>query len=404
MPMFFYKARDGNGALITGEVEATTANGLQESLFADGLIPVMVKEIKPGSVSAKNVTDWFNRVKAEELMIFTRQFYTLFKAGISMDTILGTLAKQIVSKNLKSVILKIRTDISGGSTLSQAFGRHPKVFNDLYISMLKAGEEAGILEQVLSELVKLIEKEEDIKRSIKAATLYPKIVIFVLVGAVTVLMTFVVPKFTTFYSHYGAKLPLMTQILIGTSNFIRSYWYIVLLVVFALAFAYRRYYNTKVGRLKIDELRFKLPVFGPLQTKVVTSRFGHILSSLYRSGLPMPRCLDVVANVIGNEAYSLEVRKLQEAIQRGSSMSDAMSQLQYFPPVIIETTAVGERTGALDEMLNAIADHYELEVTHNIKNLTTLLEPILLVVIFGMVATLALAIFMPIWSMSSIVK
>lgn len=364
----------------------------------------MVKEIKPGGVSLQSASDWFGRVKPQELMVFTRQFYTLFKAGVSMDTILGTLAKQMGSRRLKNAVLKVRSDISGGSTLSQAFGRHPKVFNELYVSMLAAGEEAGILEKVLAELVKLIEKEEEIARNVKAATLYPKIVITVLVGAVMVLMTFVVPKFTAFYGHYGADLPLVTRILIGTSNFIRGYWYIIFLSAVAGYYVYHRYASSRTGRFKLDELSFKLPVFGPLSTKIASSRFGHILSALYRSGLSMPRSLDVVANVIGNEAYALEVRKLKDAIQKGSTMADAMKKLKYFPAVIIETTAVGERSGALDEMLTAISDHYELEVSHNIKNLTTLLEPILLVLIFGMVAVLALAIFLPIWSMSSVIK
>lgn len=403
MPLFFYKARDDKGALITGEIEAPNSKELEENLFSQGLIPIATKEIKPG-FSMQTITEIFSRVKPEELMIFTRQFYTLFKAGVSMDTIFGTLSKQVLSRKLRSVILKIKSDLASGSSLSQAFGRHPRVFNELYVSMLAAGEEAGILEQVLSELVRLLEKEQEIKRNVKSAVLYPKIVITVLILAVFVLMTFVVPKFSSFYGRYGAELPMMTQILINISNFFRRFWYIVLICIFAIIYSYHRYYSTKTGKYKIDEIRFMLPVFGDLCTKVVNSRFGHILSSLYRSGLSMPRSLEVTANVIDNEAYGMEVRKLKDAIQKGSTMADAMTKLKYFPPVIIETTAVGERTGSLDEMLTAIADHYDLEVTHTIKNLTTLLEPLLLIVIFGMVTVLALAIFLPIWSMSSIIK
>lgn len=403
MALFFYKARDGKGELVSGEMEATSSDELKENISSEGLIPILVKEIKPGGVS-KSMLNWIGKVKTEEMMVSTRQFYTLFKAGISMDTILGTLSKQAGSKTMRTVISKVRTDVAAGATLGQAFSRHPKVFNELYVSMLMAGEQAGILERVLQELIKLIEKEEEIKRSIKSATLYPKIVIFVLVLAVTVLMTFVVPKFTSFYAHYDAELPIATQIMIATSNFMRGYWYILLLIVAGVFFVYHRYYNTRSGRLTVDALKFRLPIFGQLGVKIAASRFGHILSALYKSGLPMPRCLEIVSNVIGNEAYSIEIKKLREGIQKGATMADTMSQLSYFPPVIIETTAVGEKTGALDEMLNAIADHYELEVTHNIKNLTTLLEPILLGLIFGMVAILALAIFLPIWNMSSIVK
>jgi len=257
---------------------------------------------------------------------------------------------------------------------------------------------------LLKELVKLIEKEDEIRRNIKAATLYPKIVITVLIGAIFALMTLVVPKFTTFYGHYEADLPIATQIMISASTFMRGYWYLIALTILIVCYSYHRYAQSRTGRYNLDELQFKLPVFGELAIKIANSRFGHILSSLYKSGLSMPRSLEVVSNVIGNEAYALEVRKLRDAIQKGSTMSDAMTQLKYFPPVMIETTAVGEKTGSLDEMLTAISDHYELEVSHNIKNLTTLLEPILLIVIFGMVTVLALAIFLPIWNMSSIIK
>lgn len=404
MPLFYYKARNDKGELITGEIDSKSSDRLQEDLFSEGLIPISVKEIKSGGLSFQLLSDFFGKVKAEELMIFTRQFYTLFRAGVSMDTILGTLSKQASSRKLKSVLEKIRTDIAGGASLSQAFGRHPKVFNELYVSMLSAGEEAGILDNVLYGLVKLMEKEDEIKRSIKTATLYPKIVITVLIGAVVVLMSFVVPKFTSFYGHYRAELPIATQILISTSNFIRGYWYIALVIMIIFVYLYKKYAASKTGRYKIDRLKLKLPVFGQLSVKIANSRFGHILGALYSSGLSMPHSLEVVSNVIGNEAYALEVRKLKDAIQKGSTLSDAMVSLNYFSPVMIETTAIGEKSGALDEMLTAIADHYELEVSHNIKNMTTLLEPLLLVAIFCVVTVMALAIFLPIWNMSSIIK
>lgn len=404
MPKFIYKVRDQKGALVTGEADALSSKELSEDLFSQGLIPISVKEVKKGGGFSLNFENMFTRVKTEEIMIFTRQFYTLFKAGISMDTIFSAVSKQISSRALKAAVKKIKDDVAEGASLSQAFARHPKIFDEMYVSMLAAGEEGGILEQVLRELVDLLEKEDEIKRNVKSATLYPKIVVFVLIGAITVLMTFVVPKFSQFYSRYGAELPTPTLILISTSKFVRGYWYIVAIMIIGLIFLYRRYYKTRSGRLNIDNLRMKLPVFGELTNKIANARFGHILSALYKSGLPMPRALEVVANVIGNEAFALEVKKVKDKIQKGSLLSDAMSTCKFFPAVIVETTAVGERTGALDEMLQAVADHYDLEIRHTIKNLTTLLEPILLIGIFGMVATLALSIFLPIWNMSRIVS
>ncbi len=403
MPTFQYKARDKDGILISGEIEAVTAQELKDGLFHEGLIPLSVKEIKSGALKL-NLSGLFSKVKPEEIMIFTRQFYTLFKAGVSIDTILDTMIKQLRGRSLKNALVRVRADVASGSTLAQAFSRHPKIFNELYVSMLSAGEEAGILEEVLRHLSELLAKDYEIRKNVKGATLYPKIVITVLILAIVFLMIFVVPRFVDFYGRYGAELPVPTRILIGMSGFFRNYWYIALGGVVVLIILYKRFYNTNVGRFKIDRLRLKFPVFGPLNLKVANARFGHILSALYRSGLAMPRSLEVVANVLENAAVSLEILKVRDETQRGSTLSEALSRQTYFSPVIVETTAVGERAGALDEMLSTVAEHFDTEVTHTIKNLTTLLEPLLLIGIFGFVALLALAIFLPIWNMSEVIS
>ncbi len=403
MPTFYYKARDREGVLITGEIEAVTAEELKEALFTEGMIPLDVHEVKKGVLSL-NISDIFGRVKDEEVMIFTRQFYTLFKAGVSMDTILSAMAKQMKGTVLRNALVRVRADVAAGATLAQAFGRHPKIFNEMYVSMLAAGEEAGILEEVLKNLSELLVKEYEIRKNIKGATLYPKIVFTVLVLAVTFLMMFVVPRFVDFYGRYSAELPLPTKILIAVSTAVRGYWYIIAAVVIAAYLMFRRYYKTQVGRLRIDKLKLKLPVFGDLNLKVANARFGHIMAALYRSGLAMPRSLEVVADVIENTAFSQEVRLIRDQIQRGAALSEAISRQTCFPPVVVETTAVGERAGALGDMLSTVADHFDTEVDHTIKNLTTLLEPFLLVAIFGMVALLALAIFLPIWNLSTVIS
>jgi type II secretory pathway component PulF len=403
MPTFHYRARDKDGVLITGEIEASSAEELKEGLFRENMVPLDVREASSTSFSMKSVTQWFNRVKPEEIMLFTRQFYTLFKAGVSMDTILSTMVKQLQGRTLRNALVRVRSDVAAGATLAQAFGRHPRIFNEMYISMLAAGEEAGILEEVLSNLSNLLQKDYEIQKNVKGATLYPKIVIVVLLGAIVFLMTFVIPKFVQFYGRYGAELPLPTQILIGISTFMRDYWYLVLGIVVIVIMTYKRFYASKVGRLKVDTLKFKIPVFGDLSLKVSNSRFGHILSALYQSGLSMPRSLEVVSSVIDNYAFSLEVKKVKDEIQRGSSLSEALANQTYFPPVVVETTAVGERAGALGEMLSTVAEHYDIEVSQTVKNLTTLLEPILLIGIFGMVTLLALAIFLPMWNMSAVI-
>jgi type II secretory pathway component PulF len=404
MPTFYYRARDKEGVLITGYIEATSPEELKENLFRDGMVPLEVRGVKARTPTLGAIKAFIYRVRDEELMLFTRQFYTLFKAGVSMDTILGTMAKQIKGRTLRQALLAIRADVAAGATLAQAFGRHPRIFNELYVSMLSAGEEAGILEGVLKNLSDLLEKDYEVQKNVKGATLYPKIVVTVLVLAVVVLMTFVVPRFVELYGRFGAELPLPTRIMIGVSGFFRGYWYVLLALVGLSIMLYRRLYRSKVERLKIDRLKFRMPVFGSLNLKVANARFGHILSALYRSGLSMPRSLEVVSNVIGNYAFAMEVQKVKDEIQRGAALSEALGRQTYFPPVVVETTAVGERAGALGEMLSTVAEHYDLEVRHIVKNLTVLLEPFLLVCIFGMVALLALAIFLPIWNMSTLIS
>lgn len=403
MPNFYYRARDKTGKLVTGEIESVSANELKEALSSEEMIPLMVREVKPMAFSLTKLTDFFVRVRYEELMIFTRQFYTLFKAGVSMDTILASMSRQVSSKKLQNTLTRIRTDVASGATLSQAFARHPKVFDELYVSMLAAGEEAGILEDVLRQLSVLLAKDYEIRKGLKNAMLYPKIVVTVLVLAISFLMAYVVPQFASFYKHYDAELPLPTLILIGMSNFVRNYWFLALGVILLAGYFFGRFYRTKTGRFKIDQIRLSIPVFGELNLKVANARFSRILAALYRSGLRMPRCLEVVANVIGNEAFAKEVRQLRDDIQKGATLSESMAKRRYFPGIMVETTTVGEKAGALDELLNTIADHFDLEVSYNIKNLTALLEPLLLIGIFGMVLLLALAIFLPIWNLSTVV-
>lgn len=207
MPIFRYKARDKSGVLVSGEIEASSSEGLKESLFREGMIPLVVRR-KGAGISADAIRMYLYRTKDEDLMIFVRQFYTLFKAGVSMDTIFGTMSKQVSSSILRNAIIRIRSDIASGATLAQAFGRHPHIFDELFVAMLAAGEEAGILEDVLKQLSELLQKEFEIRKSVKGATLYPKIILTVLIGAIVFLMSFVVPKFTEFYGRYNAELPL----------------------------------------------------------------------------------------------------------------------------------------------------------------------------------------------------
>ena len=399
MATYLYTARSQDGALVTGELDAPEADDIRRALSGQGLIPVNVHPMN-ALFSWLSVLRPKLRVKNEDQLVFTRQFYTLFKAGMSMEAVLSTLTRQTENKNLRGILQKVKTSISSGLSLSKAFRQYEDVFGEIYVSMLSAGEEAGILEDVLNNLCRILEKESQIKSSIKSATLYPKIVMFVLAMASVVVMTFVVPKFASFFAHYKAELPLPTQMLMGASHFLVSYGYIPALLAVMGVIAWRRYARTRKGKVRVGEIQFQVPVFGPLHIKVANARFCHIFSALYRSGLPITRALMITAGTIENGAFYKEVETVAAEVTKGKTISEAMAAARYFSPVIIDATAVGEQTGSLDEMLEAMGEHYDLEIQHTLKNFATLLEPILLAVVFGMVTLFALAIFLPIWNMS----
>lgn len=406
MTLLVYRARDVSGALVEGEIEGYEIGQLQTSLENQGLIPISIKEAGDGlsldNLSLTRLNNMLQKVQAEDLLVFTRQFSTLFKAGLSMDVILGTLGKQVTNPKLKDALSTIKMDVNSGTSIAGAFEKHPEIFDKLYTSMLTAGEEAGILEKVLDELVIVIEKQIEIKANVKSATLYPKIVIGVLVCSMYVLMTFVIPKFMSFFAKFGADLPLFTRILIATSNFFTSYWWLVLALAGGSVFAFKKYYSTYSGRLLLDGLFLKVPVFGQLALKTSMAQYGHLLASLYKSGLPLPRCFDIMTDVIDNRAISEEVRVIKDGIEKGTSISEMMRNGKYFSPIMIETTAIGEKTGSLDEMLEAVSSHYDLEVKYMTKNLSTMLEPMLLCFIFGMVVVVLMGVALPMFNMSQI--
>ena len=402
MPFFAYRARDQKGILVTGKLEGAASEPIKHLLAEQGLIPLAVRQIQ-GKGWFPEDFQLFRKVKDEEIVLMTRQFHTLFKAGISMESLLTTLAHQTKNKTLQETLQRIQTSVSQGASLSKSFAKHPKIFNDLYISMLAAGEEAGILEGVLKNLSDLLQKEVEIHAGVKSATLYPKIVVGVLTVALTVMLVWVIPEFAKFYAHYKSELPLPTRILLGASYVLRYYGWAVGLFFGGIFLALKRYYHTPEGQFRIDQIRWKIPVFGLLAQKIGNARFAHILSALYKSGLSVPKALGLVEATIENEVMARDIRQIRTEIERGQSISEAMRKTESFSPMLVEATAIGEKSGSLDDMLKALGEHYDIEIHHMVKNLTTLLEPFLLVLIFGMVALFALAIFLPIWNMSSAV-
>ncbi len=399
--IFTYKARDMSGGLATGEVEAKNPAAAKKAVADMGLLPVLV--------AAKgldfSLPKFLRRKKANvnDIIAFTRQFEALFRAGIPIDRVLTTLSKQTPNKGLGRAIEKIQQDVSSGSSLKDAFAKHGDYFDELYCNMLGVGEAGGVLEGTLKDLSSILKKEYTLISGIKSATLYPKIVITVFVIVVFVMMIFVIPGFASFYSGYGAQLPLPTRILMGISNFFASYWYVMLTLGIGGFVGFKKYASTEKGRFNVDRMKFSLPVFGKLHMMVSNARFGHLLATLYKSGFPLAESLQIVAKTIGNKAYEAEVNQIKSEVETGSSLGDSMARRKYFSALMTESAAIGEQTGSLDDMLENAAAFYDDEVSHMLEQLTTMLEPLLLGFIFVMVALLAFAIFLPMWKVSSVV-
>ncbi len=401
MTVFVYKARDRAGMLVSGTLEGPSVTVVKEALASQGLFPVSVQ---PRGFDMSLQTLFQRKIKTHDLVNMTRQFEVMFAAGTPMDRILATLERQTKHEGLKDALGKIHKDVTSGMRLSDAFAKHPRYFGHLYTSMLSVGEIGGVLDRTLKGMTGILGKEDRIKSKIKSATLYPKIVIFALVVVATLMLIFVIPVFSDFYAGYGAKLPLPTQILIVASRILTGYWWLAAGVVGGGFWGWKKFKKTSRGKEFTSYMQFHTPVFGKLNLLAANARFGHLLGALYKSGLPLSRSLEVVADTIDNLRYARDVQHLKQELDKGRALSIAMDEAIYFTPLMKEVTAVGEQTGQLDEMLETTAVYYDEEVDEMLKNLTTLLEPLLLFGIFGMVGLLALAVYMPVWNLSSVVN
>lgn len=400
MTLFRYKARNRVGRLITGTLEGENVVVVKRALFQQGLFPISVR--KKGIDF--NLSRFFEKkLKPQDLANFTRQFQVMFSVGTPMDRILTTLGRQTSHPGLKGVLSEIQEDVSAGIRLSEAFAKHPHYFSLLYTNMLAVGEAGGVLSHILKELAEILLKENRIQSKVKSAMLYPKIVMGALVAVTIVMLLLVVPTFTKFYAQFDAPLPLPTRILVAASDVLVGYWFLFLFGGGGIFYGWKMFSALRQGKRFVSWIRLKMPVFGNLHRMVANARFGHLVSSLYRTGFPLSRSLAIVAGTIDNEFYEEDIRYLKEELDKGRSLANAILRTVHFTPMVQECVAVGEQTGQLDQMLESTAAFYDEEIDDLLKNLTTLIEPILLFLIFFLVGLLALAIFLPIWKLPSAV-
>ena len=402
MPTYKYKVRNKHGRSVTGLMGGSDEKEVVANLKKMGYTPINVK-VQSSNVKSPGA-GFLNRVKDEEKALFTRQIHTLLKAGVPLLASLEAVGEQTSSGLLIDIIKRVRADVEAGASFSDALSKFPKIFPVLYVSMVKAGEASGTLDDVMKRLAEMSEYDIEVKQKIKTATRYPMLALSALVIAFFVIVLFVIPRFSYFFSQFDLELPLPTRILLGIYHIVSNYWYIVIGVLFALVTGFIKFINTTFGRKQWDMLKIKVPVFGPLLFKLSMARFAKTTSTLITSGIDMLKTLDLAADTVGNVVIATAIRDIREGVNQGQGLAGPMKVSKLFAPIVIQMVSIGEESGKLDELLLNTSEHYDQQVDYTMKNLTTLIEPILIFVLGMMVLFVALGVFLPMWNMVQIVR
>jgi type IV pilus assembly protein PilC len=397
-----YKVRDRTGNLVTGQLAGDSETLVLEKLRQMGMTPVEVKKANAGLKMEINLRP--GRVKLKQVAIFCRQFATMVNSGLPILRALSILADQTESKELAKVLVQARTDVEQGSSLSAAMGKHPKAFNNTFIAMVKAGETGGVLDDVLLQLASQIEKEVSLRRQIKSAMTYPVVVVCLVVLIMSAMLLFIVPQFETIYASLDSALPLPTTILLAVSRVFTKYWWMVILASVGGAFLFKRYKKSDKGRARIDALKIRVPVFGPLFHKVALARFSSTLSMLMRAGVPILQALEIVKDTVNNQVISSAVEDVKTSVREGESIAKPLGKHKVFPPMVVQMMAVGEETGAVDTMLDKVSEFYNSEVTATVEALTSLIEPLLIAIIGGAVGAAVVALYMPMFNIINVIE
>jgi MSHA biogenesis protein MshG len=402
MADFRYRARDKFSQPVAGTVAAENEFAAAAKLQEMGYVPI---SLEPAAQSAGlDFLRALGGVKLEEVNSFTRQLYSLQKAGLPLLSSLESVAQETPNKSLRSAVEEISRSIRGGLSFSAALKNHSQIFDDIYVSMVKAAETGGNLVEILEKLCALLERDIDTRSRIKAATRYPMLAFLTLCLGFLIVVTFVIPRFAAIYGQFNAELPLPTRVLIAISIALRKFWYLFILAAAGVVFAFVRFTRSSFGRPLWDNFKLKVPVVGKLMMMLVMSRFARVTAILMKSGVPILEVLDLVGGTSGNIIITRAIIQIKESITQGKGMSEPMKVGGLFPATVVQMVSVGEQTGRIDELLLNVADYYDTESTYLIKNLTTYIEPILILVLGAMVLVMALAIFLPMWNLIKIFR
>jgi MSHA biogenesis protein MshG len=403
MPFFAYKGRNGRGEAVQGVLEGADSGAVAGQLFGVGVVPLEIKPSAPPTAEGQGFSQWLRGKKIDpmEVLLFSRQLYTLLKAGVPIMGALKGLEDSSVNPSFAEVVRDLRESLDSGRELSLSLARHPQVFNQFYTAMVSVGEQTGRMEEVFLRLFHHLEFEKFMREQVKTAIRYPTFVIVTMGIAIVIINIFVIPAFAKVYAGFQAELPLMTRILISFSNFMVEYWWVMLAALIAAVFGFRAWARTDAGRMQWDRMKLRIPVAGNIIQKATLARFARSFSLAFRSGVPVTTSLGMVANTVENAYISERILRMREGVERGESILRTARDAGVFTPVVLQMIAVGEESGALDDLTGEIADLYQREVEYDLKNLSSQIEPILIVMLGILVLILALGVFLPIWDLGT---
>ena len=405
MPRFSYTGREPNGEMKSGMLDALDANAAAKMLLARSITPISIDAVAGGSAQSEVKVNFLTpKVSLDELVILSRQMYSLTHAGIPILRAVSSLAESSSSLRLKIALTDIISLLERGRTLSSAMHQHSEIFDRLYVSVVHVGENTGRLDEAFLQLAGYLEREQETRRQIKAATRYPIFVVFALVAALVIMNIFVIPKFADMFNKFGAELPVMTRFLLGMSDFFINQWYILIGALLAIFFGVRNYLQTPDGNLAWSRKKLKLPIIGKVVERSLLARFCRSFSMMLQAGLPLTTALNLVAEAVGNRFMETKIIDMRQSIEKGENLSRVTQASGLFTPMVLQMVNVGEETGRVDELLAEVADFYEREVDYDLNSLTAKIEPVLIGIVAGMVLVLALGIFTPMWDMMSAIK
>jgi len=404
MPRFAYRAVDPSGSVTQGVIEAETRGAAFVEIDRMGLIPLSVKEERTEGLNMRELIGRYQRIKPDDLIFFTRQLQTIVRSGIPLIAGLRALEEQTANMRLKKAIREMWMDIDKGSSFSDALSKHRGVFSDLYISMVRAGEVGGVLEDVLERLSGILEFQMKTKEMLKSAMRYPVMVTVGIVVAFFVLVTFVIPRFASLFKGFKMELPLPTRMMLSLNSLVQSYGLYMFAGLFLLALLLFFYSRTEGGRLAFDRLKLRIPIIGPILLKIAMSRFAYMFENMVRTGVPIMRALDIVARTVGNEYIAQKIVEIAGKIERGRGISKPLRESKIFPSLVVHLVSTGEETGSLETMLKEVSTHYDREVTYSISRLSAWIEPIMTVTLSILILFLALAVLLPWWNMMQAIR